>query len=192
MVKVFWSELDIRLHELALDLLGPHAELARRRRRGVDEGLRVRARRPDLRGHQRDPTQRDRRARARPPAEVAHAVRLLRRAARVPRRDPRPARERVHARARARRVDERHRPRPRPVGAARRHGHGRDARARSRRAGSGSRFVDLVLVLEETGRFAVPEPIVETAAWGVPLARPHRSSPSPRASTGCRGPTPPT
>jgi alkylation response protein AidB-like acyl-CoA dehydrogenase len=27
MVKVFWSELDIRLHELALDLLGPHAEL---------------------------------------------------------------------------------------------------------------------------------------------------------------------
>jgi alkylation response protein AidB-like acyl-CoA dehydrogenase len=27
MVKVFWSELDVRLHELALDLLGPHAEL---------------------------------------------------------------------------------------------------------------------------------------------------------------------
>jgi alkylation response protein AidB-like acyl-CoA dehydrogenase len=27
MVKVFWSELDLRLHELALDLLGPHAEL---------------------------------------------------------------------------------------------------------------------------------------------------------------------
>jgi alkylation response protein AidB-like acyl-CoA dehydrogenase len=26
MVKVFWSELDVRLHELALDLLGPHAE----------------------------------------------------------------------------------------------------------------------------------------------------------------------
>ena len=30
-------------------------------------------------------------------------------------------------------------------------------------------FVDLVLVLEESGRFAVPEPIVETAAYGVPL-----------------------
>jgi alkylation response protein AidB-like acyl-CoA dehydrogenase len=27
MVKVFWSELDVRLHELALDLLGTHAEL---------------------------------------------------------------------------------------------------------------------------------------------------------------------
>jgi alkylation response protein AidB-like acyl-CoA dehydrogenase len=27
MVKVFWSELDVRLHQLALDLLGAHAEL---------------------------------------------------------------------------------------------------------------------------------------------------------------------
>jgi alkylation response protein AidB-like acyl-CoA dehydrogenase len=25
--KLFWSELDIRLHELALDILGPDAEL---------------------------------------------------------------------------------------------------------------------------------------------------------------------
>jgi len=35
--------------------------------------------------------------------------------------------------------------------------------------GLGLTFVDLVLVLEETGRHAVPEPVVETAAWGVPL-----------------------
>jgi len=27
LVKIFWSELDVRLHELALELLGPHAEL---------------------------------------------------------------------------------------------------------------------------------------------------------------------
>ena len=36
--------------------------------------------------------------------------------------------------------------------------------------GLGLTYVDLVLVLEETGRRAVPEPIVETAAWGVPLS----------------------
>jgi hypothetical protein len=35
--------------------------------------------------------------------------------------------------------------------------------------GLGLSFVDLVLILEETGRHAVPEPIVETAAAGGPL-----------------------
>jgi hypothetical protein len=35
--------------------------------------------------------------------------------------------------------------------------------------GLGLTYVDLVLVLEETGRHAVPEPIVETAAAGMPL-----------------------
>jgi alkylation response protein AidB-like acyl-CoA dehydrogenase len=35
--------------------------------------------------------------------------------------------------------------------------------------GLGLTYVDLVLILEETGRHAVPEPIVETAAFGVPL-----------------------
>ncbi len=34
---------------------------------------------------------------------------------------------------------------------------------------AGGTMVDLVLVLEETGRYAVPEPVVETAAFGVPL-----------------------
>lgn len=37
------------------------------------------------------------------------------------------------------------------------------------RGGLGLAFSDLVLLLEETGRHAVPEPIVETAAFGVPL-----------------------
>jgi hypothetical protein len=35
--------------------------------------------------------------------------------------------------------------------------------------GLGLTYVDIVLILEETGRHAVPEPIVETAAVGVPL-----------------------
>jgi alkylation response protein AidB-like acyl-CoA dehydrogenase len=35
--------------------------------------------------------------------------------------------------------------------------------------GLGLTMVDLVLILEETGRYAVPEPIVETAAFGVPI-----------------------
>ena len=39
LTKVFWSELDVRLHETALALLGPHAELSTATR-GVDEGLR--------------------------------------------------------------------------------------------------------------------------------------------------------
>lgn len=37
------------------------------------------------------------------------------------------------------------------------------------RGGLGLTMVDLVLLLEETGRHAVPEPIVETAAFGAPL-----------------------
>ena len=65
LVKLFWSELDVRLHELALELLGDARGARRRRARGLDEGLSVRARRPDLRGHERDPAQRRRRTRAR-------------------------------------------------------------------------------------------------------------------------------
>jgi alkylation response protein AidB-like acyl-CoA dehydrogenase len=37
------------------------------------------------------------------------------------------------------------------------------------RGGLGLTMVDLVLILEETGRYAVPEPIVETAAAGMPV-----------------------
>ena len=50
MNKIFWSELDVRLHETALDLLGPEAELAAEAPGAVDggrvdEGVPVRARR---------------------------------------------------------------------------------------------------------------------------------------------------
>ncbi len=78
---------------------------ARCRRHGepAHEGLRVRPLRPDLRRHQRDPTQHRGRARARAPEEVGRpAMRfaLHRRPARVRRRGPRPARQGVHAGAR--------------------------------------------------------------------------------------------
>ena len=59
--KILWSELDCELHELALDLLGPDAEL----RRPVVEGMAVRAVGTDLRRHQRDPAQHRRRTSAR-------------------------------------------------------------------------------------------------------------------------------
>ena len=69
--KVFWSELDVRLHDVALDLLGPDAELdARAWMKGYEFALVG----PDLRRHQRDPAQHHRRARARPPAEVGPHV----------------------------------------------------------------------------------------------------------------------
>ena len=60
--KVFWSELDIALHETALDLLGPEAELES----PLAGRLHVLAVRPDLRRHQRDPAQHRRRADPRP------------------------------------------------------------------------------------------------------------------------------
>ena len=63
--KVFWSELDVGLHETALDLLGPQAELRRPAPDGTLAGrLPVLAGRPDLRGHERDPALGDRRAAA--------------------------------------------------------------------------------------------------------------------------------
>ncbi len=46
MTKIFWSELDVRIHEAALGILGPER---RGRRQPVDEGLPVRAVGPDLR-----------------------------------------------------------------------------------------------------------------------------------------------
>ena len=69
--KVFWSELDVALHETALDLLGPTAEVGVR----LDRRLPLLALRPDLRRHQRDPAQHRRRAHPRPPprSQGSHA-----------------------------------------------------------------------------------------------------------------------
>ena len=77
--------------------------------------------------------------------------------------------EGVHARARARRVDERHRPRARACGTSSSRWASSGCSRPRTHGGLGLTFVDLVLLLEETGRHAVPEPIVETAAAGVPL-----------------------
>ena len=60
--KVFWSELDIALHETALDLLGAEAEVESRWLDGYTFSLSG----PDLRRHQRDPAQHRRRADPRP------------------------------------------------------------------------------------------------------------------------------
>ena len=67
------------------------------------------------------------------------------------------------------------------------------------KGGLGLTMVDLVLILEETGRHAVPEPIVETAASGVPVlgsdciglrevlrGTPSRTAPAGDADAWCR------
>ena len=60
--KVFWSDLDVAMHQTALDIL------RRRRRAGrpLDRRAAVRAGRPDLRRHQRNSAQHHRRAAAGP------------------------------------------------------------------------------------------------------------------------------
>ena len=65
--KVFWSDLDVALHQTALDLRGADGELAD----ALDRRSAVRARRPDLRRHQRDSAQHHRRAAARAARESA-------------------------------------------------------------------------------------------------------------------------
>ena len=68
--KIFWSELDIALHQTALDILGAArrtCSAARRRRcRRLARRLHLRARRADLCRLERNPAQHHRRAHARP------------------------------------------------------------------------------------------------------------------------------
>ncbi len=72
-LKLYWSEMSKRLHELALEVLGPAAPLWRDAtdnpgRRIVAAGLALLSGGVDLRRDQRDPAQRDRRTCARPAA----------------------------------------------------------------------------------------------------------------------------
>ena len=92
LTKLWWSELDVELHEIALDLLGPDAELDGPWSKGWQFSLSG----PDLRRHQRDPAQHRRRAPPGPPATMRFA--LTRRPARLPGRGARPAGQGVPAR----------------------------------------------------------------------------------------------
>ena len=179
--KVFWSEMDVRMHETALRLLGA-ASAGARRDDAVDEGLPVRARRPDLRRHERDPAQRRRRARARPaevtavrfaftPEQLASATAcatLL-------------ARECPPARVRAAWA-KRDAAGSRAVGDSSRSWASSGCSRPEEHGGLGLDELDWCSVLEERGRFAAPEPLVETAAVAVPLLR---DAGSDARSAGC-------
>ncbi len=120
----------MRLHELALELLGPHAELVDGEHAAWMKGYQFALAGPIYAGT----NEIQRNVVAERVLGVARdEVRLLRRPARVPRRAARPAQQGVHGGARARRVDERHRPRAGSVDSARRDGRRRVARARGRR-----------------------------------------------------------
>ena len=169
-------------------LLGSARRARRRRRRERPwmKGYQFALAGPDLRRHQRDPAQRDRRARARPaPPLSPHAIRVHRRPARVPRRRARPAR-----RASARRPpcapawtsDDRAQRRRRGPALAR---DGRARRAGARGAGGlGLGLVDLVLVLEETGYVAAARPDRRARRGGA-----CRSCPTPAHRGGGRAST---
>ena len=192
MVKVFWSELDVRLHELALDLLGPHAELLDGDDAAWMKGYEFALAGPIYAGTneiQRNviaervlglPRQLDACASPSPTSSSRSATRCAtcsRRSAR-----PRTCAPRGRTRPAASPACGTSSPRwawsgcsrPKPSG------------------GLGLTLVDLVLVLEETGRYAVPEPIVETAAFGRAAARPRRPHGRGGRTARCRGPTPPT
>jgi len=74
--KLFWSQLDVRIHETAFAVARPARDLHRRRRPPMARRVSVLARRSDLRRHQRGAAQRRGGARARV-AEGVSAMRLL-------------------------------------------------------------------------------------------------------------------
>ena len=126
-------ELDVELHEIALDLLGADAELDG----AVEQGLAVLPVRPDLRRHQRDPAQHRRRAGAGAPRTMRFALTDDQVAFRDAVRDLL-AKECPPAVVRAAWDGSAGRARPRRVGQPRRDGRARRARARGTTAASAS------------------------------------------------------
>ena len=180
--KIFWSEMDVRIHELALDIARPRGRAHGRTVRALGRRLPVLAVGPDLRGHQRDPAQHHRRPRAPAPAGClmrfaftddqklfAEGLRDLL------------AKECTPAHVRAAWDD----------------GAGHDFTLWNHLAemgvfgmlvpeaagGLGGTEVDLVLLLEELGRAAVPGPVLETAAVVAPALGDARRPSAPPRST---------
>ncbi len=166
MVKLFWSELDVRLHEMALELLGPHAELVDGDFAAWMKGYEFALAGPIYAGT--NEIQRN---------VVAERVLGLPRAMRFAFDDEQLAfrdavrdlldKECAPARLREAWTNESGRV---PGLWAQLVEMGVVGMLAPQAAGGlGLSEVDLVLLLEETGRHAVPEPIVETAAVAVPL-----------------------
>ena len=183
--KIFWSELDTKMHETALKLLGHRAELLgfvrRGRRRGVARRLHLRPRRPHLRRNQRDPAQHHRRAHSRHAAEVGReddydGIPIHRRPASPPGDRPRLPRRRVHRRLRARPVETETGRSPEfwaslaEIGVP-------GLLIPEEHGGLGMTEIDLVLVMVEVGRAGLAEPVTPTA-------------PSPRRSCATAGTKP--
>ena len=170
--KIFWSELDVRMHDIALRLLGPLGELVPSAPAVVDagkwiDGFQFALVGSDLRRHQRDPTQRRRRTSARvaplmPRFDFTDEQREFQAAVR-----DLLANECTPALVRAMWTDETGRS-PKLWSALADMGViGVTAPEAAGGLGLGER--DLVLLLEESGRVALPAPLVEHTAVAVPL-----------------------
>ena len=175
--KIFWSETDLAIHTAALDLLGPEAEFleATGVGRAVARRLPVRPGRPHLRRHQRDPAQRGGRAPARAAPGLSGTTDALRLHRASRRRCATPS---ARSSASECTTDD-CAPSRWPTRTAGRRGRrtaGPSWPSSGRRHwsfprppdGLGLGDVDLVGVLEEAGRAALPEPLLETAALAAP------------------------
>ena len=150
----------------------PARRARRRRRRGVDEGLPVRAvRARSTRAPTRSSATSSPSACSASRGSSADALRLHRRPARVPRRGARPPRRRSARRARVRAAWTNADGRSGGVDRARARWASLGALVPEAAGGLGLDELDLVLLLEETGRAALPEPFVEHAAVGAAARR---------------------